>query len=122
MQDRLSHVRAFINCHIDLLQDPTPLAPLTVTDVVKQLVLQESDSVFDLNTDPQWNASIERGVVWVNKPPVQHTCRWAMQAGGNVRSLAYSSDGSRLARAEGKDVVVCDTVSVFEVHRLKGHR
>ncbi len=59
MQDRLSHVRAFINCHIDLLQDPTPLAPLTVTDVVKQLVLQESDTVFDSNTDPQWNASIE---------------------------------------------------------------
>ena len=34
MQDRLSHVQAFINCHIDLLQDLTPLAPLTVTDVV----------------------------------------------------------------------------------------
>jgi hypothetical protein len=33
MQDRLSHVRAFINCHVDLLQDPTLLAPLTVTDV-----------------------------------------------------------------------------------------
>ena len=59
MQDRLSHVRAFINCHIDLLQDPKQLAPLTVTDVVKQLVLQESDTVFDSNTDPQWNASIE---------------------------------------------------------------
>ena len=47
MQDRLSHVRAFINCHMDLLQDPTPLAPVTVTDVVKQLVLQEPDSVFE---------------------------------------------------------------------------
>ena len=92
-----------------------------MTDVVKQLVLQESDSVFVSNTDPQWNASIERGIVWVNKPPVQHTCRWAMQAGGNVRSLAYSSDGSRLARAERKYVVVCDAVSGFEVHRLKGH-
>jgi hypothetical protein len=33
MQDRLSHVRAFINCHVDLLQDPKLLAPLTVTDV-----------------------------------------------------------------------------------------
>ena len=62
MQDRLSHVRPFINCHIDLLQDPTPLAPLTVTDVVKQLVLQESDSIF-WGTAPQWTASIERGVV-----------------------------------------------------------
>jgi ankyrin repeat protein len=120
MQDRLSHVRAFINCHSDLLQDPTPLAPLTVTDVVKQLVLQESDSVFD-NTDPQWNASIERGVVWVKKPPAQHACRWTIQAGGHVQSLAYSSDGSRLARAEGDDVVICDAVSGFEVHRLKGH-
>ena len=47
MQDRLSHVRAFINCHIDLPQDPKPLASLTVTDVVKQLVLQESHNVFE---------------------------------------------------------------------------
>ena len=39
MQDRLSHVRAVITCHIDLLQDPTPLVPLTMTDVVKQLAL-----------------------------------------------------------------------------------
>ena len=122
IQDRLSHVRAFINCHIDLLEDPTPLAPLTVTNVVEQLVLQESDSVFDSKTDPQWNASVERGVVWVNKPPVQHTCRWTMQARGTVQFLAYSSDGSRLVCAEGNDVVVCDAVSGFEVHRLKGHR
>ena len=122
MQDRLSHVRAFINCHIDLLQDPSPLAPLTVTDVVEQLVLQESDSVFDANTDPQRTASIERGVVWVNKPAVQHACRWTIQAGGEVKSLAYSADGSRLARAEGNDVVVCDAVSGFQVHRFKGHR
>jgi hypothetical protein len=122
MQDRLSHVRAFINCHIDLLQDPTPLAPLTVTDVVEQLALQESDSVFDSGTAPQSTASIERGVVWVNKPPQQHACRWTIHAGGQVMSVAYSADGSRLARAEGKDVVVCDAVSGFEVHRLKGHR
>jgi hypothetical protein len=122
MQDRLSHVRAFINCHIDLLQDPTPLAPWTVTDVVKQLALQESDSVFASDAAPQWTASIERAVVWVNKPPVQHACRWTMLAGGTVQSLAYSADGSRLARAEGNDVVVCDAVSGFQVHRLKGHR
>ena len=122
MQDRLSHVRAFINCHIDLLQDPTPLAPLTVTDVVKQLVLQESDSVFDANTDPQWTASVERGVVWVNKPAVQHACRWTIKADVAVRSVAYAADGSRLARAEGNDVVVCDAVSGFQVHRFKGHR
>jgi hypothetical protein len=120
MQDRLSHVRAFINCHIDLLQDPTPLAPLSMTDVVEQLVLQESDSVFD--DAPQWTASIEREVIWENKPPVQHACRWTIQACGQVKSVSYSTDGSRLARAEGNDVVVCDAVSGFEVHRFKGHR
>ena len=122
MQDRLSHVRAFINFHMDFLRDPTPLAPLTVTDVVKQLALQESDSVFASDAAPEWTASVERGVVWVNKPPVQHTCRWTMQAGGAVRSVTYSADGSRLARAEGNDVVVCYAVGGFEVHRLKGHR
>jgi hypothetical protein len=122
MQDRLSHVRAFINCHIDLLQDPTPLATLTVTDVVEQLALQESDSVFDSDAAPQWTASIERGVVWVNKPAVQHACRWTIKADAAVRSVAYAADGSKLARSEGYDVVVCDAVSGFQVHRFKGHR
>jgi hypothetical protein len=123
MQDRLSHVRAFINCHIDLLQDPSPLAPLTVNEVVEQLVLQESDGVFDSDAAPESTATIQRGVVWVNKPAVQHTCRWTIQAGGPVRSVAYAADGSRLARAEeGNDVVVCDAVSGFQVHRFKGHR
>jgi hypothetical protein len=115
-------VRAFINCHIDLLQDLTTLAPLTVTDVVKQLVLQESDSIFGSDTAPQWTASIERGVVWVKKPPVQHALRLTMQAGGAVKCLAYAVDGSRLARARRNDVVLCDAVSGFEVHWLKGHR
>ena len=36
-----------------------------------------------------------------------------------MRSVAYSADGSRLARAEGNAVVVCDAVSGFEVHRLR---
>ena len=120
MQDRLSHVWAFINFHIDLLQDPTSLEPLSVTDVVEQLALQESDSVFD--AAPQWTASIDRGVLWENKPPVQHACRCTIQAGGRVQSVSYSADGSRLARAEGNDVVVCGVVSGFEVHRFKSHR
>jgi hypothetical protein len=122
MRDRLSHVRAFIHCNIDLLQDPAPLWPLTVTDIVEQLALQESDGVFDADTVPQWTASIERGVVWMNKPRQQHACRWAIQADRVVSSVAYSADGSRLARSEENDVVICDAVSGFEVHRLKGHR
>jgi hypothetical protein len=83
-QVRLRDVRAFLNHHSDLLEDISPLSPLTLTDVFEQLVLQESDSVFD--------------------------------------SVVYSADWSRMTRAEGNDVVVCNTVSGFEVHRLKGHR
>ncbi len=75
-------------------------------------------SEFESNTDPQWNASIERGVVWVKKPSVQHTCKWtsvfaekgkhSVYESGTVMSVpvwfvAYSADGSRLARGEGND-------------------
>jgi hypothetical protein len=105
IQDRLSHVRVFINYNIDLLEDSRPLSPWTVIDVIEQLVLQESDSVFS-DTVAQSTSSIERGVVWVNKPPVQHACRWTMHADRAIRSVAYSADGSRLAHAEGIDVVV----------------
>jgi hypothetical protein len=55
-------VRAFINCHIDLLQDPTPLAPLSVTDVVKQLALQESDSVLTLTPLPNGTLLLSMGL------------------------------------------------------------
>jgi hypothetical protein len=98
-----------------------------MTKVDKNKDLNYSEIQYQ-KTDPQWNTSIERGVVWVNKPPEQHACRWTMQA--NLIFLSCSSDGSRLAgasfdrsrRLPGNDVVVCDSVSGFEVHRLKGHR
>ena len=38
-----------------------------------------------------------------------------------VFSLAYSKCGSQLARGEGQEVVVCDPVSGFELHRFQGH-
>ena len=113
---RLSDVRAFLNRHSDLLQDISPLASLTLPDVVEQLAFQESD-VFAT----QSRVLFERWVHWVNKPQRQHMCRLTVQARGEVRSVAYSPDGSRLARTEGNDVVVCDAVSGLEVHRLSGH-
>ncbi len=113
---RLSDVRAFLNRHSDLLQDISPLASLTLSDVVEQLAFQES-TVFAT----QSRVLFKHWVHWINKPQRQQ-CRSTVQAGGKVQSLAYSTDGSRLARAEGNDVVVCDAVSGFEVHRLKGHR
>jgi hypothetical protein len=117
-QVRLSDVRAFFNRHSDLLQDVSPLLPLTVADVVEQLASQESD-VFATKS----RVLFKRWVDWINKPQRQHLCRWTMHAGGEVevKSLAYFADGSRLARAERDDVVVCDAVSGIEVHRM-GHR
>ncbi len=49
-------------------------------------------------------------------------CLYLAFLGGDVNSVAYSGDWSRLARAEGNVVVVCNAESGFEVHRLKGHR
>ena len=115
-QVRLTHVRAFLNRHSDLLQDISPLASLTLSDVVEQLAFQESD-VFAT----QSRVPFER-VDWINKPQRQHRCRLTIHAGAAVNSLAYSTDGSRMARAEGNDVVVSDAVSGLEVHRFKGHR
>jgi hypothetical protein len=116
-QVRLSDVRAFLNRHSDLLQDISPLAPLTLSDVVEQLAFQESDVFATQSRVPS-----ERWVHWINKPQRQHLCRLTIHAGAEVNSLAYSTDGSRMARAEGNDVVVSDAVSGFEVHRFKGHR
>jgi WD40 repeat protein len=60
-------------------------------------------------------------ISWVDpRPPLQHPCRWLMQ-GGPVKSIAYSPDGSRLARAEKCEVVVCKTESGFDVSILRGH-
>ena len=115
-QVRLTDVRAFLNRHSDLLQDISPLASLTLSDVVEQLAFQESD-VFAT----QSRVPFER-VDWINKPQRQHLCRLTIHAGAAVKSLAYSNDGSRMARAEGNDVVVSDAVSGLEVHRFKGHR
>ena len=39
-----------------------------------------------------------------------------------MRGVAYSPDGARLARAEGRDVVVCDAVTGFEVCQFTGHK
>jgi hypothetical protein len=116
-QVRLSDVQAFLNRHSDLLEDISPLLPLTVADVVEQLASQESN-VFDT----QSRVLFKRWVDWINKPQRQHLCRLTMHAGAAVKSLAYSIDGSRMARAEGNDVVVSDAVSGLEVHRFKGHR
>jgi ankyrin repeat protein len=127
MQDRLSHVRAFLNQHSTLLKDPSPLSPLTMDHVVEQLAFQEHNVFEGMCTAPTADAATKSTafVELVNKlnkkssSSVKKRPRAAVC--GEVRSVVYSPDASRLARVEGNEVVVCDAVNGKQVCRLKGH-
>jgi hypothetical protein len=134
IQDRLSHVRAFLHHHSTILQDPLQWP---VAHVLEQLAFQESLVLFDEGAEGMLDAASRQCqgatvsadvssispvlISWVDpRPPLQHPCRWLMQ-GGPAKSIAYSPDGSRLARAEKCEVVVCKTESGFDVSILRGH-
>jgi hypothetical protein len=127
MQDRLSHVRAFLDQHSTLLNNPSPLSPLTVDHVVEQLAFQECGVFEGICTAPTGDAATKSSslVELVNKSNKKSSGsvkkRPRAAAGGEVRSFAYSPDASRLARVEANEVVVCDAVNGKQVCRLKGH-
>ena len=119
-RDKVSHARAFVNHHADLLQNP----PVALSHAVIQLALQEPDDVFGGN-DAQMPAADEDGqsatIEWFNKPQSSRPCQLTIKAGDSgekVRSFAYSKDGRKLARAEGNAVVVCCAKSGIEQWRL----
>jgi hypothetical protein len=93
IKDRLRDVRSFINHHGALLQNPSPLLPLTVGHVVEQLASQESLTVFDSAVENMSISTIKNAakfIEWIDKPPAQHPCKFTMQAdGGEVRSVTY---------------------------------
>jgi len=105
VQDQLDNVRAFINHHTPLLCGPSEWP---VAHRVEQLASQEPVSTFlraHLTKTPVVHSVIE----WVNKPQGLRACRQTMMAPhGQVRAIAFSPDGSRLASAQGTMVVVCD--------------
>ena len=59
-------------------------------------------------------------IYWRNKP-ASRRCRLTMRARGAVRSVSYSKCGRKLARAEGRQVVVCDAETGFVEWVLEGH-
>ena len=124
VKTRLSNTRAFIDRHNTLLvHDATPTLP----HAVWQLAAQEPDAVFgtysEVYTAVAEVTSAPHLIEWLNKPQALHPCQLTIEAKDSVPvvSVAYSNCGSKLARAEGMHVVVCDAMTGFELHRLTGH-
>ena len=118
---RLDRARSFLDHHSALLQEP----PVPIEQAVAQLFAQEPAGVFERSDEgrpAEQGAANTRVIGWVNQPSVTRPCRWTLEGREQIRSVAYSSDGRRLARAEGNDVVICCAVSGIELSRLLGHR
>ena len=58
----------------------------------------------------------------VDKPQARRQCRRTYKAGYGVRAVAVCRDGSRLAYAAGRQVVVRDFRTGFVVSQMRGHR
>ena len=65
-------------------------------------------------------AGESRFITLINKRE-KHLCRSIHQAQSEVNAVCYSPDGSKLARAEGSEVVVCDASTGFVQKTLSGH-
>ena len=130
---QLGHVCAFLDHHGSLLENP----PVALRQATLQLAVQEPDGVFqghaliaseaeghadDAGGGPQGGPEPIRLIEWINKSQVRRACRLTLRGGAEVESVAYSPDGSRMARAEGCDVVVCCAVSGMVMCRMRGHR
>ena len=125
MKDQLSNVRAFLNHNKRLLEEDPSQWPVEHT--VLQLASQEPDGVFAhtesmrCDDDDASLATKPPLIDWLNKP-ARHRCRLTMRARDGVKSVVYSKCGSKLVRAEGNDIVVCDAVTGFVESTLRGHR
>ena len=120
VKTRLSNVRAFIDRRASLLREG---ADSSLPHVVKQLASQEPDAVFGAHADMLVDAAKDPPhlIEWLNKSQAPHPCLFTITGKEAVRCVAYSKCGSRLARAEGSYIVVCDAVTGFELLRLRGH-
>ncbi len=65
-------------------------------------------------------AGESRFITLINKRE-KHLCRSIHRAQSAVRAVCYSPDGSKLARAEASEVVVCDACTGFVQQTLSGH-
>ena len=116
IKDQLSSVRVFLNHNKRLLEEDPSQWPVEHT--VLQLASQEPDGVFAhtesmrCDDDDASLATKPPLIDWLNKP-ARHRCRLTMRARDGVKSVVYSKCGSKLVRAEGNHVVVCDAVTGF---------
>ena len=121
----LENVRAFISHHNDVLHDPSRWPVLYF---VEQLASQETDNTFQsAPAGAQANGHLEKKVgsgafiQRVNPRQERRAYRWIMQGDDSVNVVAFSPDGSIVARIEGTLVVVCDTTTGFMECTLTGH-
>jgi hypothetical protein len=126
IQSRLAHVRAFIRSSL-LSEDSITTRLFMMPHFIEQLAFQESEELFD---DVVWGIreattrttkDSTRLLKLVKKAPRnKDRCKWSVTTSGGVNSLVYSADPqrSKLARAEGNQVCVCDAKTGFEVLRF----
>jgi hypothetical protein len=129
VKGRLIRVRTFLDHNTRLLreggiirtEDDTAKC-IRLPHVFKQLAAQEPAGVWSsqiLETD-HTATDVPYLITCLNNPLIPRPL-FTIEGENSVQSLAYSKCGSQLARAEGQQVVVCDPVSGFELHRLQGH-
>jgi WD40 repeat protein len=111
-------VRAFLNRHDDMLQDPSRWP---VPHFVQQLAAQEPDSTFARASGAVKADSTMMGEIieWVKRPRVQHPLRLTLNNMSLVEALAWSPEGARLAQAVANNVVVRDSTTGFTLSTLR---
>ena len=92
-KNRLEDVRAFLFHNLDILEK---------------------------YADRDKSAGESRFIALINKRE-KHLCRSIHRAQSAVFAVCYSPDGSKLARAEGSVVVVCDACTGFVQKTMTGH-
>jgi len=123
---RLDEVRAFLYHYEKLLKDPSAWP---VAHCIEQLVLQWPGAVFQADASAgSAGPGAEVRLLECN-PEHLKSCvspsrdlRFSLSGSERIDRVAFSPDGSKLARAGGGAVVVCCAVSRVELCRLVGHR
>jgi hypothetical protein len=122
---KLSKVRAFVDRHASLLDSAHHPGLPHLDTRVWQLASQEPNDVFGAHADMVAAAMEESRntqlIEWLNKPQTPHPCLNTLMGKEAVLSVAHSSCGTRIVRAEGKVVIVSDAETGFELHRFVGH-
>jgi hypothetical protein len=118
IKNRLEDVRAFLFHNLDMLQDPSKWP---VKHAVQPLASQQAGTVFgEKYADRDSCAGESRFITLINKRE-KHLCPIIHRAQSQVLAVCYSPGGSKLARAEGSVVLVCDAYTGLFQKTWSGH-